>query len=48
MNTLLNNAKHLIDNMDYGQLEVFIHLAIRKQREIKTQLESTLNNSEVA
>lgn len=47
MSLLLNNAKQTIENMNYGELELVITLAIRKQREIKTELEASLKSEAI-
>jgi hypothetical protein len=43
----IKEGQALVKDMNYGELEVLIHLAIRRQREIKTELEQALK-SEVA
>jgi hypothetical protein len=47
MNTTLQTVNILVNTLNYGELEVLFSIILRRQREIKSQLESALN-SEVA
>jgi hypothetical protein len=47
MTTTLQTVNQLITTLNYGELEVLFSILLKRQRELKAQIEATLN-SEVA